>query len=396
MKKLKDNVYWVGANDWEVKQFHGNEYSTHRGTTYNAYLVMGEKNVLIDTVAEDATPILLERIKKHIKLDDIDYIVINHAEPDHSGSLAILMDLCKNAKLISSTKGVESITETFNKSWDIQTVKTGDELDLGNGEKLTFVEATMLHWPDSMFTYMSGANILFSNDAFGQHLSSWEIFNDKVDKCELDQEAIKYYANILTPFSKLVTKKIEELVAMNLPIDIIAPSHGIIWRENPMQIVEKYAEWAKGKGEDRVIIVYNSMYGATKTMAEYIGFGLEKANVDYRIFNGSTTDTNDLLTQIFQAKGVMFGASTINNGPLVSLYPLLMEMKGLKYINKVGASFGSYGWSGESPKVLQQLLEDAKIEIIQDSLGIKYVPNEEELKECIEFGKSFGEKMLAK
>ncbi len=396
MKQLKENVYWVGANDWEVKQFHGNEYSTHRGTTYNSYLVTGEKNVLIDTVAEDATPILIERIKSHIELSEIDYIIINHAEPDHSGSLAILMDLCKNAQLISSVKAVESITETFNQNWDIKTVKTGDTLDIGKDQKLVFVDATMLHWPDSMFTYMTGANILFSNDAFGQHLSSWEIFNDKVDRCELEQEALKYYANILTPFSKLVTKKIEEIVAMNLPLDIIAPSHGIIWRENPMQIVEKYFEWAKGEGEDRVIIVYNSMYGATKKMAEYIGFGLERANVDYRIFNGSSTDTNDLLTQIFQAKGVMFGASTINNGPLVSLYPILKEMQGLKYLNKVGASFGSYGWSGESPRVLQELLEEAKVEIIQDSLKIKYQPSEEELDQCIEFGKSFGEKMLAK
>lgn len=396
MKKLKDNVYWVGANDWEVKQFHGNEYSTHRGTTYNAYLVTGEKNVLIDTVAEDATPILLERIKEHVELSDIDYIIINHAEPDHSGSLDILMDLCKNAQLVSSVKGVESITETFNKDWNIKAVKTGDELDLGGGKKLTFVEATMLHWPDTMFTYMPDTKILFSNDAFGQHLSSWEIFNDKVDQCELEQEALKYYANILTPFSKLVTKKIEELVSMKLDIDIIAPSHGIIWRENPMQIVEKYLEWAKGEGEARVIVAYNSMYGATKKMAEYIGFGLERANVEYRLYNVSSTDLNDLLTQIFLAKGIIAGASTINNGPLVSLYSLLKEMKGLKYINKVGASFGSYGWSGESPKVLQELLEDAKVEIIQENLKIKYRPNREELDQCIEFGKSFGEKMLEK
>lgn len=396
MKKLKDNVYWVGANDWEVKQFHGNEYSTHRGTSYNSFLVLGEKNVLIDTVAENVTPILLERIKEHVPLCDIDYVVINHAEPDHAGSLETIMGHCTNAQLISSVKGVESITETFHKDWDIKTVKTGDELDLGGGEKLVFIEATMLHWPDSMFTYMPGTNILFSNDAFGQHLSSWEIFNDKVDKCELEQEALKYYANILTPFSKLVTKKIDELIAMDVPIDIIAPAHGIIWRENPMQIVEKYAEWAKGEGEDRVIIVYNTMYNSTKKMAEHIGLGLEEANVEYRIYNISSSDLNDVATQIFLSKGLIVGASTLNNGPLVSLYPIMKEIKGLKYTNKVGASFGSYGWSGESPKVLQELLEDAKVEIIQDSLKVKYVPNEEELKECRAFGKSFGEKMLNK
>ena len=396
MNKLKDNVYWVGARDWEVKQFHGNEYSTHRGTSYNAYLVMGEKNVLIDTVAENATPILLKRIKDHVALSDIDYVIVNHAEPDHAGSLPAIMEHCTNAQIIATEKGVESITETFHKDWDIKTVKTGDELDIGGGEKLVFIEARMLHWPDSMFTYMPGKNILFSNDAFGQHMASWDIFNDQVDKCELNQEAIKYYANILTPFSKLVTKKIEELVAMNVPIDIIAPAHGIIWRENPMQIVESYLKWAECEGEDRVIVAYNTMYGSTKKMAEYIGFGLEDAGIDYRIYNASSTDLNDLLTQVFLAKGLIIGASTINNGPLVSLYPLLKEIKGLKYTNKVGASFGSYGWSGESPKVLQDLLEESKIEVIRDSLKIKYVPNEEELQQCIDFGKSFGEKILNK
>lgn len=396
MKKLKDNVHWVGARDWEVKQFHGNEYSTHRGTSYNAYLVMGEKNVLIDTVAENATPVLLKRIQDHVKLCDIDYVIINHAEPDHAGSLETIMSKCKNAQIIASKKGVESITETFHQDWDIKTVGTGDELDLGNGKKLQFIEATMLHWPDSMFTYMPGENILFSNDAFGQHMSSWDIFNDEVDQCELEQEALKYYANILTPFSSFVTKKINEIVEMNVGLDIIAPAHGIIWRDNPMQIVEKYLGWAKGEGEDRVIIAYNTMYGATKKMAEYIGFGLEDAGVDYRIYNASSTDLNDLLTQIFLAKGVIFGASTINNGPLVSLYPVIKEMQGLRYTNKLGATFGSYGWSGESPKVLKELLEDAKVEIIQESIKVKYAPNDEELKECIEFGKSFGEKLLNK
>ena len=396
MKKLKDNVYWVGARDWEVKQFHGNEYSTHRGTSYNAYLVMGEKNVLIDTVAENATPILLKRIKDHVDLCDIDYVIINHAEPDHAGSLVTIMEQCSNAQLIASEKGVESIRETFHKNWDIKTVDTGDELDIGGGEKLQFINARMLHWPDSMFTYMPGKNILFSNDAFGQHLSSWNMFNDEVDTCELEQEALKYYANILTPFSRMVTRKLDEVVEMNVAIDMIAPAHGIIWREDPMQIVNKYYEWAKGEGEDRVIIAYNTMYGATKQMAKYIGFGLEDAGVDYRLYNASSTDLNDLLTQIFMAKGVIFGASTINNGPLVSLYPVIKEMQGLKFINKIGATFGSYGWSGESPKVLEGLLEDAKVEIVQDNLNIKYRANPEELQECIDFGKSFGEKVLAK
>ncbi|AFS79526.1 anaerobic nitric oxide reductase flavorubredoxin NorV [Gottschalkia acidurici 9a] len=395
MKKLKDNVYWVGTNDWEVRGFHGDELSTHKGTTYNAYLIKDDKNVLIDTVSEPLTEIFLERIKKVIDLGDIDYVVINHAEPDHSGALTTIMELCPNAKIVASVKGKESIQRHFHKNWDVQTVKTGDKINIGKRD-LMFIEATMLHWPDTMFTYLTEANILFSNDAFGQHYASSELFNDKVDKAEVHQEALKYYANILTPFSKFVIKKIDEIKSLNLPLDIIAPSHGIIWRENPMQIVEKYYEWAKGESEDSVVIIYNSMYGATKKMAEYIGLGLEAAGVEHRIYKTSNTDLNDLLTQIFKSKGIICGSSTINNGSLVSLYPVLEEIRGLKYTGKVGAAFGSYGWSGESPKELQEALERAKVEIIQDSIKFKYMPNEEELEQCFEFGKSFGEKMLGK
>lgn len=393
MRKLKENVFWVGAKDWEVRGFHGNELSTHKGTTYNAYLIKDEKNVLIDTVEEPLTEILLERIKKHIDICDIDYIVVNHAEPDHSGALRAVMERCPNAKIIASEKGVESIQGHFHKEWDIQTVKTGDKINIGKNN-LVFIEARMLHWPDSTFTYLEGENILFPNDAFGQHYSTSQIFNDEVDNAEVLQEALKYYANILTPFSKLVTRKIDELKSLNLPIDIIAPSHGIIWRDNPLQIVEKYYEWASGKVENSVVLIYNSMYGATKKMAEYIGLGLEEANVPYKIFNVNNTDLNDLLTEIFKVKGIICGSSTINNGPLVSLYPVLHEMKGLKFTGKVGATFGSYGWSGEAPQVLQSLLEEIKVDIIQESINFKYTPTEEELNKCVEFGKSFGEKML--
>ncbi len=394
MKKLKENIYWVGANDWEVRYFHGYELSTHRGSTYNAFLIKDDKNVLIDTVWEPLTENFLERLKEVVDIKEIDYVVINHAEPDHSGALPVIMEYCPSATIIASKNGQESIKRHYHKEWNVKVVKTGDKINIGKNDMI-FIEAPMLHWPDSMFTYLTGENILFSNDAFGQHFASSDIFNDEVDETEVYQEALKYYANILTPFSKLVLKKIDELKKLNVPVDMIAPSHGIIWRENPMRIVEKYYEWASGKSDNSVVIFYNSMWGATKKMAEHIGDGLDEVGVSYKIYNVATADKNDVITEIFKSKGVICGSSTVNNGILSSLTPVLEEMQGLKFTNKIGASFGSYGWSGESPKVLEEFLKKAKVEIIQENIKFKYVPNENELQECIDFGKSFGDKLLS-
>lgn len=392
MKELKENVYWVGANDWEVRYFHGYELSTHKGTSYNSYIIKDEKNVLIDTVWEPLTEIFLERIQEVVDFKDIDYIIINHAEPDHSGALPAIVDLCPNATLVVSNKGQQSVKRHYHKDWDFKVVSTGDTINIGK-QDLVFVEAPMLHWPDSMFTYLTGKNILFPNDAFGQHFASSDLFDDKVDEAEVYHEAKKYYANILTPFSPLVTKKIKELLSLNLQVDIIAPSHGIIWRKDPMKIVNCYMDWAAGVSEKSVVVFYNSMWGATKQMAEHIGMGLDKASVSYKLFNVATADKNDVLLEIFKSKGMICGSSTINNGILASLAPVLEEIHGLKFKNKVGATFGSYGWSGESPKVLEELLKKAKVEIIQDSLKILYMPNEEELDTCVEYGKSFGDKI---
>lgn len=394
MKKVMENVYWVGANDWEVRYFHGYELSTHRGTTYNSYFIEDEKKVLIDTVWEPLTDIFIERLKEVTDISKIDYVVVNHAEPDHSGALPVIMKYCPNATIIVSPKGEESVKRHYHKDWNFKVVKTGDKINIGEND-MVFVEAPMLHWPDSMFTYLTGKNILFSNDAFGQHFASSDIFNDEVDEAEVYQEALKYYANILTPFSNLVTKKIEELKSLNLPVDMIAPSHGIIWRKDPMRIVEKYEEWAKGKSDNTVVIIYNSMWGATKRMAEYIGNGLDEVGVSYKLYKSATADKNDIITEVFKSKGVIVGSSTVNNGILGSLAPILEEIHGLKFKNKVGASFGSYGWSGESPRVLEAFLEKAKVKIIQDNIKIKYMPDKDDIRECFEFGKSFGEKLLS-
>lgn len=394
MKELKKGVYWVGATDWRVRYFHGYELSTHRGSTYNAYLIKDEKTVLIDTVWEPLTDRFLENLSKATDLSKIDYVVVNHAEPDHSGALPVIMEYIPNATVIVSKGGLETTKRYYHKDWNFKVVGTGDRINIGKND-LIFVEATMLHWPDSMFTYLTGENILFSNDAFGQHYASSSIFNDEVDETEVNQEAIKYYANILTPFSRFVTKKIDEIKGLALPVDMIAPSHGIIWRKDPMKIVEKYYEWAAGNSNKSAVVVYNSMWGATHKMAEFIGKGLGSAGIEYKIFNISTADRNDVLAEVFKAKGILLGSSTVNNGLLTSLLPLIEDLMGLKFINKVGAAFGSYGWSGESPKLLTEYLTKAKIKVIEDALKFKYMPNDDELEVCISYGKSFGEKMLS-
>jgi flavorubredoxin len=395
MKELCTGVYWVGAVDWTVRYFHGYELSTHRGSSYNSYLIKDEKTVLIDTVWEPLTDRFLENLKEVVDISKIDYVVMNHMEPDHSGALPTIMEYIPNATIIVSKKGSESIKEYYHKDWKLKVVAQGEKLNIGKHD-LIFVEAQMLHWPDSMFTYLTGENILFSNDAFGQHYAASELFNDLSDEDEVNQEALKYYANILTPFSKMVTRKIEQVKELNLPIDMIAPSHGVIWRKNPMQIVEKYYEWSKGISEKSAVIIYNSMWGATHKMAEFIAKGLAEEGVEYKIFNTGTADRNDILAEVFKSKGVILGSSTVNNGVLTSIMPIVEDLMGLKFIDKVGAAFGSYGWSGESPKILSEYLTKAKIDVIEEPLKAKYMPDEQELQDCIEFGKRFASTMLKK
>jgi flavorubredoxin len=390
--ELKEGVYWVGVVDWNIKQFHGHEYSTHRGTTYNAYLIIDEKVALVDTVWSPYSQEMIENIGKIIDIKKIDYVIANHAEVDHSGGLPELMKLIPDATVVVSEKGRESIPKHYHEDWNFKVVKTGDSISLGKNS-LVFVAAPMLHWPDSMFTYLTGKNILMPNDAFGMHFASSSRFNDEVDEIEVYQEAIKFYANILTPFSDLVIRKIDEFKKLNIPVDIIAPSHGIIWRKDPMQIVQKYYEWAQGKNDGSAVIVYDTMWKATEKMGEAIAEGLEKEGIKYKFFNMAVCDRNDVLTEIFKTKGIIIGSPALNNGLLPTIMPILEDLKGLKFKNKVGAAFGSFGWSGENVKIIEETLEKAKIKILQEGIKFKWQPSKEELEKCVEFGKSFAQKM---
>ena len=298
--EIKNDIHWVGVVDWGLRHFHGRELSTHRGSTYNAYLIRNQKNVLVDTVWEPFAEPFIENLRQMIDLAKIDYIVANHAEPDHSGTLPALMRLCPNATLVVSKHGQESIAGHYHQPWKFQAVGTGDRLPIGRRE-LAFFEAPMLHWPDTMFTYVVGENILLSNDAFGQHYATAFRWNDQVDQEELYEEALKYYANIITPFSKQVTKKIEEFLALGWPVEMICPSHGVLWRDNPAQIVHKYLEWAAQKGEKRAVVLYDSMWHATRKMAEAVGEGLTDRGVPNKLFYMAVSDHNDVVTEIFRS-----------------------------------------------------------------------------------------------
>lgn len=392
--KINNNVTWVGKIDWELRKFHGEELSAHRGSSYNSYLVRGsEKTVLIDTVWKPFAEEFVSNLKKVIDLKEIDYIVASHGEVDHSGSISALLKEIPGTPVYCSNAGVKSLRGQYHEDWNFKTVKTGDKLNLGDKE-LVFVEAKMLHWPDSMFCYLTGDNILFPNDAFGQHYASELMFNDLVDQCELYAEAIKYYANILTPFSKFVTAKINEVVGMNLPVEMICPSHGIIWRDDPLQIVNKYAEWADDYQENQVTIVYDTMWNGTKKAAEAIASGIKAANksITIKLFNAARSDINDVVTEIFRSKGVIVGSPTINKGVLHSISSLMDMAKGLQFKKKKAAAFGCYGWSGESVKMINGLLEEAGFELINnDGLRMMWNPDEEAVEACQAFGKEIGE-----
>ncbi len=392
MKKLvKNNVYWVGKNDWELRGFHGYEYSTHRGSSYNSYLIKEEKTVLIDTVYQPFSNEFVENLANEVELSSIDYIVSNHAEPDHSGALIELLRIIPGTPVFCTENGVKSIKGHYHKELNFKTVKTGDKLPVGNGKELIFIQAPMLHWPDTMFCYLTGDNILFSTDAFGQHYCSEMLFNDLVDQYELYAEAIKYYANILNPFSKLVTKKIDEIVKLNLPIDLICPSHGIIWRDNPLQIVAKYSEWANSYNENQITVIYDTMYNGTRAIAENIvkGINATDKHIAIKLYNSAKNDKNDMITDIFRSRAVLFGSPTVNNGILSSIAGLLEMVKGLKFKNKKAAAFGCYGWHDVSTKVIEGTLKESGFEILLEPLRFIWSPDDEALKRSIDYGRQF-------
>jgi len=387
--KLAEGIYWVGVVDWDVRDFHG--YETRRGTTYNAYLVIDEKTVLVDTVKSPFQSELLANVRELANPEEIDYIVVNHVEKDHSSSLPYIKQFAKNATIVSSGRGKDGLVKYYGgEDWTIQTVKTADELNLGN-KTLQFVEAPMLHWPDSMFTYLKEDEILMPNDAFGQHYASSQRYDDEVDQSVLMDEAAKYYANILMPFAPLIIKKIEEVSGLGIKPRMIAPSHGVIWRSNPDKIVQSYLEWSEGKTESKAVIVYDTMWGSTQKMAYAIFDAISSRGIGVHLFHLRRSDVSEIVKEILEAKAVIIGSPTLNNSMFPTVSSFLTYNIGLRPRGKVWTSFGSYGWGGGATRDINKRLIEARFEVLEPSLSIKYAPSVEELRKCREFGQKIAE-----
>ncbi|MDD4980188.1 MAG: flavodoxin domain-containing protein [Candidatus Omnitrophica bacterium] len=391
--KILPDIYSVGVIDWAVRNFHGHTYTTKRGTTYNAYLMLDDKVALVDTVLGSFSGELIENIRELVPLEKIDYIIANHVETDHSGALPAIMKLCPKAKIFGTQKCKEGLYRHYYGNWDFQAVKSGDKIKLGK-RTLAFIEAPMIHWPDSMFTYCPEEEMLLPNDAFGQHYATSQRFDDEVDTCALMEEAAKYYANILWPLSSVILKKIEEVQKLNIPIKMIAPSHGIIWRKDPLKIINAYLSWARNETKPKAVVIYETMWGATEKMARRIADGITAAGVSVKVFDVTSSDRTEIIKEMLDAKGFIFGSSTHDNDILPNMAGFLEFLKGLKPKDRIAAVFGSYGWAGGAVKNIEDILREAGIELIgSPGLSVKYVPDENDIKRCYEFGRNFAGKL---
>lgn len=385
------NVKWVGKMDYDLRGFHGDQISTHHGTSYNAYLIQDEKTALVDLVYTPFAKEFIANLESIIDLKTIDYVIVNHSEPDHSGALPFLMELIPDTPIVCTASGVKAIKGQYHKDWNFKVVKNGEKLNLGKNE-ITFIDAAMLHWPDTMMCYMTGEkNILFSNDIFGQHFAGTGLFDTKSDKCEVIFEAEKYFASIIFPFAKKAAKKMQELDAMNLPIDFICPAHGVIWTELISEILEYYRKWSNAYQLNQITIFFDSMYGATKRLAETIAETLAGTdpNLEVKIFNASKTDSSDIMTNIFRSKGILVGSSAINNGMLNSVAGLLEEICNMGPENKKAAAFGSYGWSPKPIDMMSEKLRSGGFEIVLEPLKVQWAPDSEVLEKAKQYAISF-------
>ncbi len=382
--KISDKVYWVGVVDWALRNFHG--YTTHRGSTYNAYLILDEKVVLVDTVKAPFKEQFLSRISDVIDPRRIDYIISNHAEMDHSGLLPFMVDYVKPEKVFASSMGVKALAEQFHWNVDVVPVKDGDSISIGK-DTIIFYETRMLHWPDSMFSYLEKEKVLFSQDAFAMHLATGALFVDEVDRCTLEYEAATYYANILMPYSNLVLNLFKKLEKANISPVIIATDHGPIYRrrEDIDWILTRYKHWAEQKPVKRAVIVYDTMWGSTAKMAHAIADGIAREGVDVNVVHLGGAHRSDVATEVLLSGALIVGSPTLNNNIFPSVADVLTYLKGLRPKNLIGAAFGSYGWSGESVKQVREWLESMGVEVIGE-VSSKYVPDAGILSQCRELG----------
>lgn len=372
-RQLSENVFWTGGIDWNLRDFHG--YTTNRGSSYNSYLVKDEKIVLIDTVKHYLFDEMLSRISKIAEPSKIDYIISNHVEMDHSGSIPKLLEIAKNAVVITSPMGEKGLRSHFG-DIPMKVVKTGDTFSSGKME-FTFVQTPMVHWPDNMVTYLKNEKILFSNDAFGQHIASTERTDQEYPLEIAIEEAKKYYANIVLPYSEQVKKAMEAL--KGLEIEMIAPSHGIAWKSRISEILKHYEKWSSGITSGKALIIYDTMWDSTKKMAYAVMSGFEEAGIPSEIVSVKNTDISDIMTKIMESEYVCVGSPTLNRNMLPTVSAFLTYMKGLSPKKRKGLAFGSYGWGGESISQVEGALKEAGFEMLE-SIKMQYIPGKEDLE----------------
>ena len=389
--EIKPDIYWVGGIDWDIRNFHG--YSTNRGTTYNAYLIIDKKITLVDTVKHYLFDEMTSRIKEIVDPSKIDYIISNHVEMDHSGSLPKILEICPNATVFTSPRGEKGLKRHYKKEWNFKVVKSGDTLNIGE-RTLHFVEVPMVHWPDSMVTYIPSDKLLLPNDAFGQHIASSERFDDEIDWGILKEEAAKYYSNIVMPYGGQVEKAIEAL--SGLDIDMIGPSHGVIWRSLIPQILNEYIKWAKYETEDKALIIYDSMWGSTEKIAYALKEGIEETGIPVTIRNLKNTHISDVITDVNSSKFILIGSPTLNNTMLPTMGGFLTYLKGLRPKNRIGFVFGSYGWGGQAVGEIEKILKDLSWDMPVESINLNYVPDEKELIEVKKTGNKIGKYLMKK
>jgi len=381
--EIKPDIYWVGGIDWDLRSFHG--YNTPKGTTYNAYLIIDNKITLIDTVKHYLFNEMLNRIKEIVDPSKIDYIISNHVEMDHSGSITKLLEFCPNTKIITSTRGEKGLHLHYKKELNLKVVNSGDTLNIGK-KILTFFHIPMVHWPDSMVTYIPNDKLLLPNDAFGQHIASCERFDEELEWGILKQDAAKYYANIVMPYGDQVKKALEMLT--KLDINMIAPSHGIIWKKYLSNILKEYSKWANFETENKALIVYDSMWGSTEKIAYALYEGIEETGIKVTIRNLKNTHISDIITDVLSSKFILLGSPTMNNTMLPAMGGFLTYLKGLKPRNRIGFVFGSYGWGGQAVGEIEKILRELSWDLPIKSLNINYVPNENDLKNTKKIGET--------
>jgi flavorubredoxin len=393
-RKVTETVWWVGAIDWGLRDFHG--YATYRGTTYNAFLVMADKVALIDTVKAPFFEELMARIESVIDPKKIDVIVSNHSEMDHSGCLPEVIAAVEPERVVASKAGVETLGHHFHDMRGIEAVEDGATLDLG-GRTLRFIETKMVHWPDSMLSYMPEERLLFSQDAFGMHLATSELFADEVPRALLEAEAAKYFANILMPLVGPISRALAKVREAGIALEIVAPDHGPIWRrrEDIEFIVGRCVEWCEQKPTRKAVVVYDTMWGSTERLARAIGEGLKAGGAAPKLMPLKGNHRSDVATEVLGAGALLVGSPTLNNAMLPTVADVLTYLGGLKPKNLVGAAFGSYGWAPAGVKQVQETLEAMKLDVVGDGLKVRYVPTDEDLKAAHELGVQVAAKLKA-